>query len=155
MYILTFLFRPDTIGSTYGKVYDGELNPNLNTMHKLIGIRELRHIFPYHVEDRLAILLRRGLSHETLAQTAIQEILRISYEIIERKTAIFFRVKYTNRYVVHLIFHNLSLPSSSLATIRCTKSMARAAIYVGLNAVNTVFNNNDLKKIQSENPPIK
>lgn len=24
--------------------------------------------------------------------------------------------------------------------------MARAAIYVGLNAVNTVFNNNDLKK---------
>lgn len=41
----------------------------------------------------------------------------------------------------------MSIPSSSLATIKFTKSMARAAMYVGLNAVNTVFNNNDLKKI--------
>jgi len=39
----------------------------------------------------------------------------------------------------------VSIPSSSLAIIKLTKSIARAAIYEGLNAVSTVFNNNDLQ----------
>lgn len=50
-------------------------------------------------------------------------------------------------YIYHHLNLLISIPSSSLATIKFTKSMARAAMYVGLNAVNTVFNNNDLKKI--------
>lgn len=50
----------------------------------------------------------------------------------------------TSQQVESTNYYNL--PSSSLATIKFTKSMERAAIYVGLNAVSTVFNNNDLRK---------
>lgn len=42
----------------------------------------------------------------------------------------------------------LQLPSASVVTINFTKSIARAAIYDGLNAVKTLFNNNELKTKQ-------
>lgn len=78
------------IRPTYREMYDGKLNPDLDAMHELVRICELRDVFPYHIENRLTIFFRWRLSYETLAQTAIQEILRISYEIVERKTVISF-----------------------------------------------------------------